>query len=194
MSRSRALLLTATTVATAAALSLAAPTGAGASSGTANTGRTVAASDPDDVGNRLDIVSERFTLDDGTITLAIRTAESWRCGYPQDFGENGEPYSAGLIWEFDRGADGTFGDGRDINGTFDCLDGRLVFELRDGGNRVTKTYRASRPTGHSAVVSLPRAALDTRHLNVRAISRFNGTKGDHTAFEEDDITKTLRAY
>ncbi len=180
-----------------AALALAVPATASASTsptGTlSQTDRSVSASDPDDVGNRLDIVHERFQLNsDGTATLSIRTAETWRCGYIQNFGENGEPYSAGLLWDFDRGANGTFGD---LVGSFDCADGAFVFRLHDtSGAHPDRTFRASRPTASSASVTIPRSALHARHLDLRAVSRFSGTKGDHTAIDEDDITPVLEAY
>lgn len=184
--------------AAAVALALAVPAtaSASASSGTTSTlsqtSRAVSASDPNDVGNRLDIVYERFQLNgDGTATLRIGTAETWRCGYIQNFAENGELYSAGLLWDFDRGSDGTFGD---IVGSFDCADGRFVFRLYVSGAHPDRTFRASRPTASSALVTIPRWALHARHLDLRAVSRFSGTKGHHTAFEEEDHAPVLKAY
>jgi hypothetical protein len=154
---------------------------------------TDSASDPDDVGNRLDIVHERFQLNgDGTATLSIRTAETWRCSYIQNFAENGELYSAGLLWDFDRGANGTFGD---FVGGFECANGRFVFELHDPwGVHPDRTFRASRPTANSASVTIPRTALRARHLALRAVSRFSGTKGDYTAIDQDDITPILKGF
>jgi hypothetical protein len=181
----------------AVALALTVPASASASSGATSTlsqnVRAVSASDPDDVGNRLDIVHERFQLNgDGTATLSIRTAETWRCSYIQNFAENGELYSAGLLWDFDRGANGTFGD---FVGGFECANGRFVFELHDPwGVHPDRTFRASRPTANSASVTIPRTALRARHLALRAVSRFSGTKGDYTAIDQDDITPILKGF
>lgn len=166
----------------------------------ATPGRTVSASDPDDVGNRLDIVHERFRLNgDGTATLRLRTAETWRCGYLQnglleDVGDNGEPYSASLLWEFDERVDGNLGD-RDVVGLFGCEGGGLVFTLHhSSGAHPDRTFQATRPTARSASVTIPRRALHARHVELRARSRFDGTKGDHTAFDEEDLTPILRGY
>lgn len=179
-------------LATAATVGAAGTMAAPTASATHGAGRTVSASDPDDVGSRLDIVREAFRLNGHrTATLRIRTAETWRCGLLQNFAENGEPYSAGLRWEFDRGADGTFGD---INGGFDCQDGQLVFHLNHPGTFPDRTFQASRPTARSAVVSMPRRALHSQDLALQARSRFDGTKGDHVAFDEEDIAPTLRAF
>ncbi len=155
---------------------------------------TDSASDPDDVGNRLDIVHERVTVrDDGRVTMRLRTAETWRCGYLQNFGQDHEAYSAALLWDFDRGADGHFGD---IVGSFGCgPEGGLVFHLHhSSGQHPDRTFDARRPTAQSASVTIPRRALHSRHLNLRAVSRFNGTKNGHTAVEEDDHTPVLRGY
>jgi len=168
--------------------------GTAAAAPAAGTERAVSASDPDDVGNRLDLVHERFALNgDGTVTLRLRTAEKWRCGYLQNFGDNGEPYSAGLLWDFDAGGDGHFGD---VVGSFGCGEGGgLVFQLHDSsGDHPDRTFRASRPTARSASVTFPRRALHARHVDLRAVSRFTGTKGDHTAVDEDDLTPILRGY
>ena len=174
-----------------AGLALAAP--AATASSAAPAVKTVAAADPEDVGNRLDILWERFTLNDnGTITLTIRTAETWKCGYLQNFAENGEPYSAGLLWNFDRGANGSFGDSADRTGAFDCNAGRLQFHLPTTSG--AKTFPASRPTASSVTVTFPRPALEAQHLNAQAISRFSGTQGNHIALDEEDLTPTLKAY
>ncbi len=180
-------------LAAAATVGAAATTAASPASATSDTGRTVSASDPDDVGNRLDIVDERFRLNgDGTATLRLRTAETWRCSYLQNFAENGEPYSAGLLWDFDQGADGHFGD---IVGGFRCEGGSLVFNLHHtSGAHPDRDFLASRPTALSALVTIPRRALHAQHINLRAVSRFSGTTQGHTALEEDDITPTLRAF
>lgn len=179
--------------AAAATVGAAATTAASPAWATLGTGRVVSASDPDDVGNRLDIVDERFRLNgDGTATLRLRTAETWRCTYLQNFGDNGEPYSAGLLWDFDRGADGHFGD---IVGGFGCEGGDLVFNLHDtSGAHPVRDFQASRPTAFSASVTIPRRALHAQHVDVRAVSRFSGTKAGHTAVDEEDLTPVLRAF
>lgn len=178
-------------LATVAAVGAAGTTAVSPASGTR---AAVSASDPDDVGNRLDIVNEWFRLNgDGTATLRLRTAEAWRCGYLQNFGDNGELYSAGLLWEFDRGADGEFGD---LVGTFGCGEGGgLVMRLHHfSGGHPDRSFQASRPTARSASVTIPRRALHADHVNLRARSRFDGTKGNHTAFDEEDLTPILRGY
>jgi len=179
-------------LATAATVAAAGTMAASAASATVRTGSAVSAPDPDDVGNRLDIVKESFRLNsDGTATLRIRTAETWRCSLLQSFAENGEPYSAGLLWDFDRGADGHFGD---IVGGFECEAGSLVFNLHHtSGDYPGRNFQASRPTASSAAVTIPRRALHARHIDLRAVSRFSGTKGGHTAVEED-LAPILRAY
>lgn len=180
-------------LAAAATVGVAGTTAASPASATLGTGRVVSASDPDDVGNRLDIVDERFRLNgDGTATLRIRTAETWRCTYLQNFGENGEPYSAGLLWAFDQGADGDFGD---IVGGFGCEGGSLTFTLHHtSGAHQDRAFLASRPTASSAVVTIPRRALHAQHIDLRAVSRFSGTKAGHTAVDEEDLTPVLRAF
>ncbi len=167
--------------------------------------RAVSAADSDDVGNRLDIVYERFELNgDGTATLRIRTAEKWRCSYLQnglfhdflqDPGDKVEPYSAVLLWEFDRTTDGDLGD-REIVGLFDCgKDGGLIFRLHHiSSAHPDRTFQASRPTARSASVTIPRRALHAEHVELRARSRFDGTKGGHTAFDEEDLTPILLGY
>ncbi len=180
--------LAAAVTAGAAATAAAAP-----ASATLGTGRTVSASDPDDVGNRLDIVEESFRLNgDGTATLHLRTAETWRCSYLQNFGHNGELYSAGLLWDFDRGADGHFGD---IVWGFGCEGGSLTFTLHDtSGAHPDRDFQASRPTARSATVTIPRRALHAQDLDLRAVSRFSGTTQGHTAVDEEDLTPILGAY
>jgi hypothetical protein len=111
----------------------------------------VSASDPADVGNRLDIVHESFRLNsDGTATMRLRTAETWRCAYLQKFGDDGELYSASLLWEFEQQPDGDLGD-RDIVGVFGCgEDGGLVFRLHyTSGAHPARTFQASRPTART---------------------------------------------
>jgi len=180
--------------ATAVVGTVGAVTAPAASGAAPSTRATDSATDPDDVGNRLDIVAERVTVrDDGRVTLQLRTAETWRCGYLQNFGQDEEAYSAALLWDFDRAADGHFGD---MVGSFGCgTQGELVFQLHDSsGQHPDRTFDASRPSARSASVTIPRRALHSRHLDLRAVSRFNGTKDGHTAVEEDDHTPVLRGY
>jgi hypothetical protein len=181
---------------TATVAGLAATTAAVPAVATSGTGRAVSASDPDDVGNRLDIVHERFRLNgDGTVTMRIRTAETWRCGYLQSFGDGGEPYSAALLWEFDESVDGELGD-PDFVGVFSCGEsGGLVFRLHHtSGAYPVRAFQASRPNARSASVTIPRRALHAQHVELRARSRFDGTTGNHTAFDEEDTTPILRGY
>ena len=68
--------------ATTALVALAAPALGAATTSTSSSSatRSVSAVDPDDVGNRLDIVRERFTTNtNGSVTLRVDTAETWRC-------------------------------------------------------------------------------------------------------------------
>jgi hypothetical protein len=43
-------------------------------------------------------------------------------------------------------------------------------------------------------VTIPRRALHSRHIDLRARSRFDGTKNGHTAVDEEDLTPILRGY
>lgn len=153
----------------------------------------VSASDPDDVGSRLDIVHEKFRKRDGVARLTIRTAERWRCPYLNDLGSSeGDTSSAALIWDFDTDADGHFGD---MVGDFYCEDGRLHFQLHDPqGEYKTKLYRSRRPTRRTAVVRVPVKALHAKHLALRATSRVTGITDEGIFFEEDDLAPTLKAY
>lgn len=193
MKRWMVVLATAATVGTAGTMA--------AAPASATDARAVSASDPDDVGNRLDIVHERFRLNgDGTATLRVRTADRWRCGYLRNgllhgVEDNGELYSASLLWEFDDSVDGRLGD-PDVVGVFGCdEDAGLVFGLHHtAGAHPSRTFQASRPTARSAAVTIPRRALHAQHVELRARSRFDGTKGHHTAFDEEDLTPILRGY
>ncbi len=196
--RGRGALMTRWTVAVATVTAVGAAGAAAAPSAAAGGGAqpaAVSASDPDDVGNRLDILYEGFRRNgDGTVTMRLRTAETWRCDYLQNFGDDGEPYSASLLWEFAQQPDGDMGD-RDIVGVFGCGEDGLVFRLHfTAGTHPVRTFQASRPTARSASVTIPRRALHSQHIDLRARSRFDGTKGGHTAFDEEDLTPTLRGY
>lgn len=156
------------------------------------TTRTVSTTDPSgDVDSRLDVVFSRFRGNgDGTATLTIRTAKSWGCRYLRDdVSEPQDQTHAALVWDFDRGADGTY----ETVGRFGCDQGRMHLELRRGGFEGTN-FAARRPSARSVRVTIPLSELSGRHLNMRVISRVSGVDGDNVFFDEEDLVSTLRAY
>lgn len=172
----------------ALALAPAAPASAGAEEGSAT---VVSASDPDDVGSRLDIVRERVRVEDGLARLHIRTAEGWACRYLNDIGSSpGDTASAALLWEIDKNSDGELSD---RIGEFACRSGDVVFRVSDpSGQHQTRTFDARRPDRRTAVVRVPRKVLGGQEFAVRAISRVSGVTGDAVLFEEDDVTRVLK--